>query len=90
MPLSCDVPESALIVVASSDPAIPNRKLTGTIQERSNKSITLITDEKIAESAAVRVHSKDLVSFGAVLRSGAEPNATWTVQVQVNRSMLVV
>ena len=90
MTSASELPEPALIEVSSSDPAIPHRKLTGTILTRLKKSLTMRTDQEIAVSAAVRVQSKDLLSLGEVLRCFPGPEARWTVEVGVQRSMLIV
>jgi hypothetical protein len=82
--------EPALIEVSSSDPAVPNRKLTGTILTRLKKSLTVVTDQEIAVSAAVRVQSKDFLTLGEVQRCIPEPDTGWTVDVGVQRSMLIV
>jgi hypothetical protein len=82
--------QSVVIEVSSGVRTVPNRKLAGTIQERIGKSLTLLTDEKIAESAAVWVQGKNLLSLGEVQSSVCRQGAQWTVHVRVNRSMLIV
>ena len=82
--------EPAIIEVASADPSIPNRKLAGTIQTRANKSLTLITSQEIAAAVAVWVQTKDLLTLGQVLHCFREPDATWTVHVRVDRTLLVI
>jgi hypothetical protein len=82
--------ESAVIEVSSDDSAVPNRKLSGTIQSWANKSLTLTTAEEIATAANIRVQSKDLLTLGQVLRCSSETDATWTVYIRIKRSILIV
>ena len=84
-----EVGQPVLIEVSSGIGDNPNRKLAGTVKEHIGKSLTLITGEGIAESAAVSVQSKDLLSLGEVLSSVANDGAKWTVHVRVIRSILV-
>lgn len=90
MALASEVRETAIIEVTAKDPAIPNRKLTGTVRTNEKKILTVITDEEIVGSAAVRVQTKDQLSFGEVLGCIPEPDAKWTVYVGIKRSMLIV
>jgi hypothetical protein len=90
MAIASELREPALIEVSWSDPAVPNRKLTGTIYTRLKKSLTVVTDQEITVSAAVRVQSKDLLTWGEVLRCIPEPDARWIVYVGVQRSLLIV
>jgi hypothetical protein len=90
MAMASELREPAIIEISSGDPAIPNQKLTGTIHARLNKTLTVVTDEQIVASAAVRVHSKDMLSLGEVLRCVAESDAKWTVHVGVERNMLII
>lgn len=90
MTIASELQEPAILEVSSSDPAIPNRKLTGAIQARLKKSLTIVTDQEIAVSASVRVQSKDLLTLGEVLRCVPEPDATWTVDVVVKHTMFIV
>jgi hypothetical protein len=90
MAVSSELRETALIEVSAKDPSIPNRKLTGIVRTNEKKILTVITDEEITGSAAVRVQTKDLLSFGEVLGCIPEQNAKWTVYVGVKRSMLIV
>jgi hypothetical protein len=90
MAIASERREPALIEVSAKDPAIPNRKLTGTVRTSEKKILTLITDEEIAGSAAVRVQTKDLLAFGEILGCTPEPDAKWAVYVGVNRSILIV
>jgi hypothetical protein len=53
-----ELPEPVLIEVSSSDLAIPNHKLRGTILTRLKRSLTVRADGEIAVSAAVRVQSQ--------------------------------
>jgi hypothetical protein len=82
--------EVAIIEVSSSDPAIPIRNVTGTIHARLNKSLTVITSEEVVASAAVKVHCKNLLTLGEVLRCVQEPDTTWTLYVTIKRTMLIV
>lgn len=82
--------EPAFIEVSSGNPAIPSCKLNGTIQARQRKTLTVLTDQEIAVSAAVRVQSKDVLALGEVLRCTREPDAMWTVAVNVRHSMFIV
>ena len=90
MTSASELHEPVLLEVSSRDPAIPPRKLTGTILTRLKKSLTVRTEQEIAVSAPVRVQSKDLLSLGEVLRCLPEPEERWTVEVLVQRSMLIV
>jgi hypothetical protein len=90
MGIRSEVEELAIIEVSSSNPEFPSRKITGIVQARVKKSLTLTTGEEIAPSAAIRVQTKDILSLGQVLRCVAEPDAKWTVHVGVDRSMLVI
>ena len=84
-----EVGQPVLIEVSSGIGENPNRKLTGIVKGHIGKSLTLITGEEIAESAAVSVQSKDLLSLGEVLSSVAHDGAQWTVHIRINRSILV-
>jgi len=88
--ISSELRETAIIEVTAKDPAIPNRKLTGTVRMTEKKILTVITDEAIAGSADVRVQTKDLLSFGEVLDCIPEQDAKWTVYVGVKRRILIV
>ena len=90
MAIASELPEPVIVEVSSSDPAVPNRKLTGTIHARLDKTLTVVTDEQIVASAAVRVQSKDMLSLGEVLRCISEPDAKWTVHVGIQRNMLII
>ena len=90
MTVVSELREPALIEVSSSDPAVPNRKLTGTVHARLKKSLTVVTDQEVAASAAIRIQSQDLLTWGEVLRCLPEPEARWTIEVGVQRSMLIV
>ena len=76
--------------VTAKDPAVPNRKLTCTVRTKEKKILTVITDEEITGSAAVRVQTKDFLSFGEVLGCIPEQNAKWAVYVGIKRSMLII
>jgi hypothetical protein len=73
MACASELREPAIIEVSSSDPAIPNRKLTGTIHARLNKTLMAVTGAQIAASAAVRVQSQDILSLVEVLHCIAAP-----------------
>lgn len=88
--IASELRETALIEVSVKDPSIPNRKLTGTVRTNEKKILTVITDEEITGSAAVRVQTKDLLSFGEVLGCVREAHAKWIVYVGVKRRMLIV
>lgn len=88
--ITLEVPEPAIIDVSSSDPATPNRKLTGTIHARENKTLMVVTGEEIAVSACIKVQSKHLLTLGQVVRCVHGPEAKWTVHVGIERSMLIV
>jgi hypothetical protein len=75
MAIASELREPALIEVSWSDPAVPNRKLTGTIYTRLKKSLTVVTDQ---------------LTWGEVLRCIPEPDARWIVYVGVQRSLLIV
>jgi flagellar motor switch protein FliM len=90
MTIASELQEAAIIEVSSTDPALPNRKLTGTIHSRLKKILTMVTDQEIAASAAVRVQSNDFLTLGEVLRCIPEPDATWTVDVSIKYSMLIM
>ena len=90
MTIASEIRQTALIEVSAKDPSIPNRKLTGIIRTTEKKILTVITDEEITGSAAVRVQTKDLLSFGEVLGCIPEPDMKWTVYVGIKRSMLIV
>jgi hypothetical protein len=90
MAIASEVEQSAIIEVTAKDPAIPNRKLTGIVRTNEKKILTAITDEAITGSAAVRVQTKDLLSFGEVLGCSREQDAKWTVYVGVKRRILIV
>jgi hypothetical protein len=90
MVITSKLQESAILEVSSSNPAIPNRKLTGTIQARLKKSLTVVTGQEIAVSANIRVQSKDLLTLGEVLRCVPEPDATWTVDIVIKHTMFIV
>lgn len=90
MALASQLRQLASIEVLDSDPAIPDRKLTGTVHKHLNEILTLLTEEEIAASAAVRVQTKDLLTIGKVLRCIPEVDAKWTIYVGVTRSMLIV
>ena len=90
MAVASELRELAIIEISSGDPAIPNRKLTGTIHSRLNKTLTVVTAEQIAEFAGVRVQSKDMLSWGEVLYCISEPDEKWSVHVGVERNMLII
>ena len=90
MAIASALRESAIIEVSSGDPAIPNRKLTGTIHARANKSLTMVTNEEIAASAAVRVQTKHLLSLGVVVSCVCELDAKCKVSVAVDRSIMII
>lgn len=90
MAIASELRETALIEVSVKDPAIPNRRLTGTVHHHLNDTLTLLTQEEISAPADVRVHTKDLLTFGEVLRCLPEPDAQWAVYVGVKRSVLIV
>lgn len=90
MDMTLQIGDSAIVEVSSSDPAIPNRKLTGTIRARLNRILMVVTGEEIAVSAAIRVQSKDLLAMGKVVECVYEQEATWIVYVGVECSMLVL
>ena len=90
MAIASQLRQSATIEVLASDPAIPDRKLTGTVHKHLNEVLTLLTEEEIAAHAGVRVQTKDLLTLGKVLRCTPEPDAKWTVYVAIIRSMLIV
>ena len=90
MAIAFDPHLPAIIEVSSEDPAIPNRKLTGTIHACANKILPLLTGEEIATSACIRVQTKDLLTLGEVLRCIPEPDTNWTVYVGVKRSIFIV
>ena len=66
------------------------RKVTGVIENCTRKNLSLTTGEEIAESAAVRVQSKDLLFLGTVLRCVRGESPNWTVQIDVNRTLLII
>jgi hypothetical protein len=90
MAIASQLRQSATIEVLTSDPAIPDRKLTGTVYKHGNEILILLTQEEIAAPAAVRVQTKDLLTLGKVLQCIPEPDAKWTVYVGVKRSILIV
>jgi hypothetical protein len=90
MTMASELQEPAILEVSSHDPAIPTCKLTGTILTRLKKSLTVLTEQEIAVSAAVRVQSKNFLTLGEVLRCPPESEARWTVEVGIQRSMLIV
>lgn len=90
MTIASELPEPAILEVSSSDPAVPDRKLTGTIQVRLKKNLTVVTDQEIAVSARVRVQSKHLLILGEVLRCVPESDAKWTIDVGVTHAMFIV
>jgi hypothetical protein len=90
MTIEQELRESAIIEFSANDPAMPNRKLNGTIQSRANKTLTVTTAEEIPTSAEIRVQSKDLLTLGRVLHCISETDATWTVYVGIKRSILIV
>ena len=90
MNVSSNAAESALVIVASSDTDVPNRKLESTVHGRAKNSLTLLTTEEIVPSSAVRVHSKHFLSFGSVVNCTRETEQEWRVYVSVHRSLMVV
>lgn len=84
--ITSELREAAIIEVTAKDPAIPNRKLTGTVRTTEKKILTVITDEAITGSAAIRVQTKDLLSFGEVLdcvpRTGREVDRIYRGETQ--------
>ncbi len=90
MAFSSQFHQSATIEVLASDPATPDRHLTGTIHKHGNEILTLLAEEEIAPPAVVRVQTRDLLTLGKVLRCIPEPDMKWTVDVGVTRTMLVV
>ena len=85
-----ELPELALIEVSSTDPATPNRKLTGTIESRAQKTIILPTREEIVPYSAIRVQTKHLLSFGEVLSCIRDANTTWKLHICVERSIMII
>ena len=82
-----EIREPVIIDVSASS---PNRKVNGVIENCTRKNLTLITGEETAESAAVRVQSKDLLFLGTVLRCVHGETANWTVHIDVNRTLLII
>ena len=77
------------IEVSSSDES-PNRKINGTVQEFAGNSLTLLSGEEIAASAAVKVQSKDRLYLGEVVGSVPEHRTSWAVQVRLRRTIMIV
>lgn len=90
MAVACETLESAVIMVTSADPGLPNRKVTGTVHARASKTLTLLTDEEIAASAMVRVQTKHFLSLGAVVSCVREPDAKCRVFIAVDRSVMII
>ena len=81
--------ESVTIEVSSNDES-PNRKINGTVQEFAGNSLTLLSGEEIAASAAVKVQSKDRLYLGEVVRSVPERQTNWAVYVRLRRTIMIV
>jgi hypothetical protein len=81
--------ESVIIEVSSTDSS-DNRKVKGSVQQLSGKSLTVFVDEAIAVAADVRVQSKDLLVLGRVLGSISLLSGKWTVHIDVTRKFAVL
>ena len=84
MPDASEAVESAVIFVASSDPTIPNRTVTGIITGRDSKQNQIIlAAQEVAEGAAVTVQTKDLLHMGTALNSAPQSDSKWAICIQV-------
>ena len=67
-----------------------DRKLTGAIQDRASKALTVVTTEEVAESSSIRVQSKHLLILGDVLSCVRQSDPDWVVRIRIRNSFLVV
>lgn len=82
--------ESVIINVPSGDSSLPHRSFKGEIEEFKNKHLRLLSDEEIDISAGITAQGKDLLFMGDVLSCIRAADARWSVNVTVNRTLLVV
>lgn len=82
--------ESAANIEVTSLEGCRNRKVRGFVQRLEGKSLTILSNEEIVESSTVRVQTNDLLCLGEVLASIQHTVGTWTVSIQVRRSLAVL
>ena len=90
MTATSDIVEPAIIEVSSLDATVSNRKISGTIEEHLQKSLTIATGEEIPTSAEVKVQSKSLLFSGKVVKCLADSERNWRIHIRVTRAFLVV